>query len=190
VRGNLLATGRRLRLAAAPHPEPLPRLRPLPANGARYLVTSLLRLAIAGTNFRNQISARQMQMRPPAAAPSQPQERPPWRAVVRGLLSPGLTRESQGKGGWRLALLVAALFAAHSAVAQQAAPGERQAVPQRPLILQPPAPDFSSPGPNPRPASAARKDGECAPAWPCRLRLFGVIDKTGGVGLKAPVLSW
>jgi hypothetical protein len=33
----------------------------------------------------------------------------------------------------------------------------------------------------------------CAPAWPCRLRLFGtlgVIDKYGGVGLKGTALFW
>lgn len=30
----------------------------------------------------------------------------------------------------------------------------------------------------------------CAPAWPCRLRLFGVIQKNGGVGLKADALNW
>jgi hypothetical protein len=90
-----------------------------------------------------------------------------------------------------LTLLAAALFFAHSAVAQQAAPGEHPAVPQRPLMLQPPTLDFgSSLEPNPRPAPTAQKDGECAPAWPCQLRLFGVIDKTGGVGLKGPVLSW
>jgi hypothetical protein len=97
----------------------------------------------------------------------------------------------RGRAGWGSALLVAVLFSAHSVVAQQAQPGERQAVPQRPLMLQPPAPDFgSSPAPNPRPAPATQKDSECAPAWPCRLRLFGVIDKTGGVGLKGPVLNW
>lgn len=30
----------------------------------------------------------------------------------------------------------------------------------------------------------------CAPAWPCRLRLFGVIDKNGGVGLEGTALTW
>ena len=30
----------------------------------------------------------------------------------------------------------------------------------------------------------------CAPVWPCRLRLFGVIDKNGGVGLEGTALTW
>ncbi len=30
----------------------------------------------------------------------------------------------------------------------------------------------------------------CAPAWPCRLRLFGVIDKNGGVGVEGTALTW
>jgi hypothetical protein len=34
------------------------------------------------------------------------------------------------------------------------------------------------------------RDAGCAPAWPCRLRLFGVIEKYGGVGLKATALTW
>ncbi len=36
------------------------------------------------------------------------------------------------------------------------------------------------------------RDGRrgCMPAWPCRLQLFGVIDKNGGVGLKGAVLTW
>ena len=89
------------------------------------------------------------------------------------------------------ALLVAALFCAGSASAQQAVPGDRQAVPQQLLKLQPPAPDFAaSPARSPGVARGAGEKSECAPAWPCRLRLFGVIDKTGGVGLKGPVLSW
>jgi hypothetical protein len=89
------------------------------------------------------------------------------------------------------ALLVLTLFSAHPAAAQQAPPGDRQAVRQKPLILQPPAPDFTSlPMLNQRPASGVQKDSECAPVWPCRLRLFGVIDKTGGVGLKGLVFTW
>ena len=43
----------------------------------------------------------------------------------------------------------------------------------------------------PFPADADR-DGRrgCMPAWPCRLQLFGVIDKNGGVGLKGTALTW
>jgi hypothetical protein len=33
-------------------------------------------------------------------------------------------------------------------------------------------------------------NGDCAPAWRCRLRLFGIIEKNGGVGLKGAVLTW
>jgi hypothetical protein len=57
--------------------------------------------------------------------------------------------------------------------------------------LQPPPADFAvPPAANPRlPAEPDRKNG-CAPAWPCRLRLFGIIEKNGGVGLKGTALTW
>jgi hypothetical protein len=88
------------------------------------------------------------------------------------------------------ALLAGALLFAQPATAQQAVLSDRQAA-QRPLMLQAPALDFrSAPAISPRSTVGPRQESECAPAWPCRLRLFGVIDRTGGVGLKGPVLTW
>jgi hypothetical protein len=59
------------------------------------------------------------------------------------------------------------------------------------LELQPPAADFAAPPAN-QPRLSARPDpnANCAPAWPCRLRLFGIIEKNGGVGLKGTALTW
>ena len=107
--------------------------------------------------------------------------------------SPRLRGEGRGEGRSAAvaALMVAAFVFLHPAVAQQTAAAAHPAVGRPPLILQPPAPDFApAPAPNPRLAPNVSQQSECAPAWPCRLRLFGVIDKTGGVGLKGPVLNW
>ena len=88
------------------------------------------------------------------------------------------------------ALLGAIPFAAAPASAQQpSSGGSRTVAPQR-LILQPPPADLAAPAPATprlaRPNSAA----DCAPAWPCQMRLFGFTGKYGGVGLKAPALTW
>ena len=92
--------------------------------------------------------------------------------------------------------VAAALIAAACglpAQAQQAVPASGAAAAQTPLILQSPPVVFATPpGYDPR-LSADRfggtRDG-CDPAWPCGLRLFGVIDKNGGVGLKGTALTW
>jgi hypothetical protein len=61
-----------------------------------------------------------------------------------------------------------------------------------PLALPPPADLARPPGDDPwvavEPDKAAGEG--CAPAWPCRLQLFGVIQKNGGVGLKGVALTW
>ncbi|MGA8759997.1 MAG: hypothetical protein WB611_27500 [Stellaceae bacterium] len=95
------------------------------------------------------------------------------------------------------ALLSAVLFSAAPAVAQQPASGGNQTAPPGRLLLQLPRSALGASPPanlrlaNPKPAV------DCAPAWPCRLRLFGVIGKnsgagnnSGGVGLKGPALTW
>jgi hypothetical protein len=126
------------------------------------------------------------------------------RARRRPFLYPPLPRLDQGIAGRRgrgLALLgaVALLMAgplgaallARPAAAQQAAPGAGRAAAPHPLNLQPP------PAPDPRPAAGAPRLApgspeaqDCVPAWPCRFRLFGEIEKYGGVGLKATALTW
>jgi hypothetical protein len=30
----------------------------------------------------------------------------------------------------------------------------------------------------------------CAPAWTCRVQLFGAIQRNGGVGLKGTAFTW
>jgi hypothetical protein len=86
------------------------------------------------------------------------------------------------------ALAVVALAAAPTA-AQQSASGSSAPMLHRPLDLQPPAADLIPPPAGPRLAAPGQNAG-CAPAWPCRLRLFGFTGKYGGVGLKAPALTW
>jgi len=88
--------------------------------------------------------------------------------------------------------LAAVLLAAGAlpAEAQQAAPASGSL---RPLNLQPPPPDIGIPPSREAGVSADRDQGQretCAPAWPCRLQLFGVIQRNGGVGLKGTALSW
>jgi len=79
------------------------------------------------------------------------------------------------------------------AQAQQAMPASGATPGQRPLILQSPPADIAMPpGYDPR-LGADRFGGTgdgCNPAWPCRLQLFGVIEKNGGVGLKGTALTW
>ena len=79
------------------------------------------------------------------------------------------------------------------AQAQRATPASGAAAAQRPLMLQSPPADIAMPpGYDSRLAvdrSGGAGDG-CDPAWPCRLRLFGVIEKNGGVGLKGAALTW
>jgi hypothetical protein len=94
------------------------------------------------------------------------------------------------------AAVAAALIAGAAWVAPAAAPQAGSASPAvpRPLNLQPPAAAEIGQPPNREPWVSADRDqaaGEgCAPAWPCRLRLFGVIQRNGGVGLKADALNW
>jgi hypothetical protein len=61
----------------------------------------------------------------------------------------------------------------------------------RRLDLQPP-PDNSAASRmvDPRLAGKSNRGDACAPAWPCRLQLFGVIQKNGGIGLKGTALTW
>jgi hypothetical protein len=90
-----------------------------------------------------------------------------------------------------VAALVAVAASVLPAAAQQAAPGS-PAVP-RLLNLQPPPADIVPP-PNRAVGTTGDRDraaGEdCAPAWPCRLQLFGIIQRNGGVGLKGSALTW
>jgi hypothetical protein len=87
--------------------------------------------------------------------------------------------------------MLAAVVWSEPAAAQQAAPGAGPRVRQRPLILEPPPSGFgTAPAAGPRLAARPDHSGACAPAWPCRLRLFGTIERNGGVGLKGTALSW
>jgi hypothetical protein len=77
--------------------------------------------------------------------------------------------------------------------AQQATPAPGAAAGQRALNLRPPPADIAAP-PNSGPLLSAGRDGgtpdACNPAWPCRLQLFGVIERNGGIGLKGTALTW
>jgi hypothetical protein len=42
----------------------------------------------------------------------------------------------------------------------------------------------------PQSAAKAERDPGCAPAWTCRVQLFGAIQKYGGVGLKGTPFTW
>ncbi len=92
--------------------------------------------------------------------------------------------------------VAAALIAAACgppAWAQLATPTPGMAAVQRPLVLQAPPADFARPlnsGPRLSTDRYGRTGDGCNPAWPCRLRLFGVIEKNGGVGLKGTALTW
>ena len=88
-------------------------------------------------------------------------------------------------------MLVAVLTVAVApAGAQQATPGATLVLHQPWLVLLPPPADIGAVPVFGRPPDQPGQAAGCAPAWPCRLRLFGVIEKSGGIGLKAPVLTW
>jgi hypothetical protein len=98
------------------------------------------------------------------------------------------------KKAWRaVAAAVTVAACALPARAQQAVPTSIGTAGKQPLMLQPPPADIAAPsGYDPRLASdrfGGTRDG-CDPAWPCRLQLFGVIDRNGGVGLKGTALTW
>lgn len=86
-------------------------------------------------------------------------------------------------------VLAAAIAAAGPADAQQRPPSGGASAGR--FDLRPPPADFGAPpragprlGPAPEPAAG------CAPEWACRLKLFGEIEKYGGVGLKTTALTW
>ena len=78
------------------------------------------------------------------------------------------------------------------AEAGQGLPASGAPAAQWPLVLPSPAGIARPPGADPWVAVDPDKagGGGCAPAWPCRLQLFGVIQKNGGVGLKGVALTW
>ena len=39
-------------------------------------------------------------------------------------------------------------------------------------------------------APKAEHEQNCAPAWTCRVQLFGTIQRNGGVGLKGTAFTW
>ncbi len=89
--------------------------------------------------------------------------------------------------GWPAAAIAVALVACLPTARAQST---------RPLRLQLPPVDLTTP-PDNDPQRAATPDrarpDDCVPAWPCRLRLFGAlgaIDKNGGIGLKGTALFW
>jgi hypothetical protein len=94
------------------------------------------------------------------------------------------------------AAAAAALLAAACALpaqAQQTMPASGAPAAGRPLMLQAPPSDIGTP-PNDDPRVAAdpdegKREG-CIPAWPCRVQLFGVIERNGGIGLKGIALTW
>ena len=88
-------------------------------------------------------------------------------------------------------MLVAVLSVAVEPVgAQQATAAATPVLHQQRLVLQPPPADIGAVPVFGRPPDQPGQAAGCAPAWPCRLRLFGVIEKSGGIGLKAPILTW
>jgi hypothetical protein len=102
----------------------------------------------------------------------------------------------------RVAVMVAvALIAtawADPAVTQQvASPSQPWHAPrnsrgvQTPLVLQLPPANFGTlSATSPRLQARPDQNTGCAPQWPCRLQLFGIIQKNGGVGLKGIALTW
>jgi hypothetical protein len=88
------------------------------------------------------------------------------------------------------AVLAALTVSADPAVAQRLESGGDPAVRSPTLKLQPPPANLPAP-----PAAAPRlaapgQDDSCAPAWSCRLQLFGYTGRYGGVGLKGTALTW
>jgi hypothetical protein len=89
------------------------------------------------------------------------------------------------------------LAAAISLALVVCAPPAARAQPDQQLRLQLPPIDLTTPPDNDPQRFLNGPDHfgneNCAPAWPCRLRLFGtlgVVDKYGGVGLKGTALFW
>ena len=54
----------------------------------------------------------------------------------------------------------------------------------------PPANLGTLPATSPRLQARPDQNRGCVPKWSCRLQLFGVIQKNGGVGLKGTALAW
>ena len=85
------------------------------------------------------------------------------------------------------ATLFAAAVGALPSTAQQAPPsggaGLSFALPQYAVPNGEPVRD-------PQSAAKAERDPSCAPAWTCRVQLFGTIQKNGGVGLKGTPFTW
>lgn len=88
------------------------------------------------------------------------------------------------------ALLVALMVSADPAVAQQLGSGGGPQVRPPTLNLQPPSADLAAPPSKKRRLVAPGQDDSCAPAWSCRLQLFGNTGKYGGIGLKGTALTW
>jgi hypothetical protein len=91
------------------------------------------------------------------------------------------------------AALLAAVWALPTQAQQATKLGDPPAAALRQLMLpSPPTGPVVPPFDNPRLApdpDQARRAG-CMPDWPCRLQLFGVIERNGGVGLKGTALTW
>jgi len=86
------------------------------------------------------------------------------------------------------AALVAAVLFGLPAAAQQAAPSG-----SRPLSLT--LPPFPAETGEPvmgdgQFAPRGEREQNCAPAWTCRMQLFGTIQRNGGVGLKGTAFTW
>jgi hypothetical protein len=89
------------------------------------------------------------------------------------------------------ALLAALVVSSEPAMAQHPGSGGSPAVRSPTLNLQLRSADLAAPPSDKRRLAAPGQDETCAPAWPCRLQLFGYTGKYGGgVGLKGTALTW
>ncbi len=93
--------------------------------------------------------------------------------------------------------LIATAWADPAATQQVASPPQPWNAPrnsrgvQTPLVLQlPPANLGTLPATSPKLQARPDQNRGCARQWPCRLQLFGIIQKNGGVGLKGTALTW
>jgi hypothetical protein len=93
--------------------------------------------------------------------------------------------------------LIATVWADPAVTQQVASPSQSWNAPrnsrevQTPLVLQlPPANLGTLPATIPRFQTRPDQNTNCAPQWPCRLQLFGIIQKNGGIGLKRTALTW
>jgi hypothetical protein len=86
--------------------------------------------------------------------------------------------------------MAAAYACAAPAAAQQPLSGAGPPPQQRLMLQRPPGDVGSPPSFDPRLATTPEPNGDCAPPWRCRLQLFGIIEKNGGVGLKGTALTW